>query len=319
MSVVITKRHESIEVVQWVTLLYGQPGIGKTSTAFTCHNPLLLDFDEGAHRSEFRKDVVTIRSWADVAGITEDDLRPYATLVVDTVGRLLDHLALDIIKRNGKMGTMAGGLTLQGYGALKSQFGQWIKATRSMGVNVLLLAHEKEDRQGDEVKIRPDIQGSSSGEVFKIADQVGYIHANNNNLRVIDFEPSDHWLGKNTGGFKTLLIPNFHSEPQFFAETMQQLLDQMNSSSKVAKEFADVADAHRDEILSLDSAEALSLKVRAVAEMEDGPLKVIMKNFVSKKAKALNLKWDIEIGAFAPVPETAEEAETTNEEETNDV
>lgn len=312
MPIQITKRHEPIEVTRWVAMIYGQPGAGKTSTAFTSASPLLLDFDAGSHRSEFRKDVVMIESWADIAGITADDLKPYETLVVDTVGRLLDHLAFDIIQKNGKMGTKAGGLTLQGYGALKSQFAQWVKTTQLMGVNILFIAHEKEERQGDEVKIRPDIQGGSFGEVFKIADQVGYLHIDHNNQKVIDFEPTDYWYGKNTGGFDTVSVPNFHTTPDFFAELSQELLDRMNASSKESQDFADEVEKNREQIEGMNEPIDLTAHVAEVAKMDDGPLKTIVKNLVSAQAKALGLKWNTETNGFMI---KSDESTETNESE----
>jgi replication-associated recombination protein RarA len=45
--------NEIIESAGMVALIYGDPGIGKTTLANTAPNPLLLDFDRGAHRSSF--------------------------------------------------------------------------------------------------------------------------------------------------------------------------------------------------------------------------------------------------------------------------
>jgi hypothetical protein len=65
------------------------PGIGKTSLAFTADNPLLLDFDQGAHRAPNRKDIVR-SPVGRRRGITADDLSCYNTVIVDTAGRALD-------------------------------------------------------------------------------------------------------------------------------------------------------------------------------------------------------------------------------------
>ena len=35
-------------------LIYGDPGIGKTTLANTAPNPLVLDFDRGSHRASHR-------------------------------------------------------------------------------------------------------------------------------------------------------------------------------------------------------------------------------------------------------------------------
>jgi hypothetical protein len=309
----ITTRDQEIAVEQWTTLIYGSPGIGKTSTAFTSDKPILLDFDSGAHRSEFRKDVVRIKSWDDISSMTAEDLKGYNTLCVDTVGRLLDVLTINIVSKNSKLGTKAGGLTLQGYGVLKSEFASWIKSTHSMGLNILLLAHEKEERKGDDVILRPDIVGGSFGEVFKVADQAGYLHKNHNNHRVLDFEPSDSWYGKNTGRFPPLMVPSFHADPDWMKGIGDNLLQSMNTLSAEGKQFADQMIEVRSRVEAIDLPEDLSMEVFALAETEDSPTKILTKHLVQKRAKDLGFKWDKEANAFA-APVEAKDSEETPEE-----
>ena len=87
MALKILSASEPLPVEQLVVAIYGQPGIGKTTLAFTAEAPLLLDFDKGAYRAVGRKDTVQIESWPDVTNITEADLAPYKTVIVDTAGR----------------------------------------------------------------------------------------------------------------------------------------------------------------------------------------------------------------------------------------
>ena len=98
MGLTIIRAADPIRVERLNLVLYAQPGIGKTSLAFTADLPLLLDFDNGAHRAANRKDTVRITNWSDVADITAADLAPFKTVIVDTAGRALDVLAADIIR-----------------------------------------------------------------------------------------------------------------------------------------------------------------------------------------------------------------------------
>jgi hypothetical protein len=58
MTVRIIRSTDPVKIETVVVLVYGDPGAGKTSLAFTAADPLMLDFDRGAHRSGFRGDSV---------------------------------------------------------------------------------------------------------------------------------------------------------------------------------------------------------------------------------------------------------------------
>jgi hypothetical protein len=168
----ITKASDPITVERLNMVVYGPPGLGKTSLAFTADKPLLLDFDNGSHRAANRKDVVQVGSWQDVAGITAEDLAPFNTVIVDTAGRALDAITADIIRTDPK-GHKNGALTLPGYGVLKTRFTTFLRLLNSFGKDVVLIAHMDEQRNGDDLIERLDVQGGSKGEIYKAADAMG--------------------------------------------------------------------------------------------------------------------------------------------------
>src|SRR5207248_775075 len=111
--------------------------------------------------------------------------------------RALDVLTQDIIQGNPKMGR-GGALSLQGYGELRSRFTAWVKFVRAFGLDVVLLAHADEQRSGDEVIERLDVQGGSKNEIYKSADVMGRIAIINKN-RILSLSPTDTAFGKNPG------------------------------------------------------------------------------------------------------------------------
>ena len=58
----IIKATESIAVTPPWFLIFGQPGICKSSIGFSMKDPLTLDFDRGAHRAANRRDTFLIDS-----------------------------------------------------------------------------------------------------------------------------------------------------------------------------------------------------------------------------------------------------------------
>ena len=214
----IIKATDSITVDHPVFLLFGQPGIGKSSLGYSTKNPLTLDFDRGAHRAANRRDTLPIDTWGDVAGLmtNPDQLAPYDSIVVDTVGRCLDVMTADIAATDPKKAP-GGNLSQQGWGTLKTRFRTWTAQLRTLGKDVLLIAHDKEDKDGDTRIVRPDIVGGSYGEVLKIADFCGYLYMNGRS-RVLDFNPTDRWIGKNPAGWRPFEVPPVNRAQAFMAD-----------------------------------------------------------------------------------------------------
>lgn len=291
----VTRADEAIEVTTAKILLYGQPGIGKTSTAFTAKDVLLLDCDNGAYRSAFRKDAVEVSSWSDIAEISEKDIEEYSTIAIDTVGRLLDYLAAAIIEANPKMG-FNGALSLQGYGQLKSQFASWIKRLTTMGKNIVMIAHDKEDKNGDETVVRPDIQGGSMHEVFKLTDAVGYLY-HNGKSPILDFNPTSKWLGKNVAKLDAIAVPDFNQNGSFLDETISQIVQAMNMMSAEGKMIADTVKAQREEISKIQTAEGLNEAIQTANALAK-PAMVQVKKIILDHSKTLEVEFDKDKGAF---------------------
>ncbi len=258
MALKITKAADPITVDRLNMVIYGPPGIAKTSLAFTADAPLLLDFDNGSHRAANRKDVVRVASWSDIAGIDAGDLEPFKTVIVDTAGRALDALSVDIIKSNPKHGR-GGALTLQGYGELKSRFGSFLKLLNSFGKDVILIAHMDEQRNGDDVIERLDVQGGSKGEIYKAADAMGRLVIENKQ-RWLMFSPTDAAFGKNPGQLEPLKVPHFESADfeGFLGRVIQQTKDRLNEASAAQKEVVIEQEWFRDNLPKVTTVDQLN-------------------------------------------------------------
>lgn len=303
MALKILKATEPIAVEQLVLLIFGEPGVGKTSLGFTAEAPLLLDFDSGAHRSAFRKDTVPVDSWEEVATLSPEDLAPYKTVVVDTGGRALDKLTAHIIRNTPKHGTRAGALTLQGYGELKAVFTNWLRQLRELGKDVVLLAHDVEDKSGDDLIVRPDFQGGSKHEVIKVSDAVGYLHQTSKE-KILDFSPAlKHW-GKNCCGLPPLAIPDFATSPQFLAEVIASMKAKLNELTEDQKA---AADAIAEWKANIDEAEALEDFTALIPEVQgaDQSVRDNVKRLLVESAKAKGFRFDKQVGAFVAEPAQA--------------
>lgn len=308
MTIKIHKASDPIAVSQIKMLIYGQPGIGKSSFAFTADAPLTLDFDDGARRSAFRQDIVQVSSWADVNAITAEDLKPYKTLVIDTVGRALDFIAASIIAENPKLGTKTGGLSLQGYGALKSSFTTWSSRMNTLGLDVVMIAHDKESTNERDIKIvRPDVTGGSYNEIFKIADAVGYMFKLDGKRRgVIDFSPTENYVGKNPAQFGVIEIPEYTKEPRFAAGLIANTKAALGNISEESRKIVEAVTKFRADVDALSGAEELTKCIEGVNELVE-PVKSACKVALMARAKALGFEFDKNTKAFK-APEAPKEA-----------
>lgn len=297
MALRIIRSSDPIRVERLNAVIYGAPGLGKTSLAFTADRPLLLDFDRGAHRAANRKDTVQVAAWGDVASITADDLAPYGTIIVDTVGRALDVLAADIISGGRDPKARGGTLTLQGYGKLKAEFVAWLKSLNALGKDVILLAHMDEQRSGDEIIERLDVQGGSKGEVYKAADAMGRIVIANGK-RMLLFSPTDAAFGKNPGQLDPLVIPHKDAADfdGFLSRVVQAIKDKLNALTDEQREAQAALEKWRTTLADVEDADGIN----AILPEVQGADRAI-KALVADRARRLGLTFDPKAGAFVSV------------------
>ena len=183
-------------------LIYGQPGIGKTTFGVSAPDAVLFDYDGGVQRINGAHQVPTLQptSWEDTNLALQEiqnEMPEIKTIVIDTVGKMLDYMSAYIIKSDPKMAMRDGSLSLKGYGVRKQMFVNFIKQLALMGKNVVFIAHEREERRGEETFKRPEIGGSSANDLIKELDLVGYMYAVGKE-RVITFDPAEYYYAKNT-------------------------------------------------------------------------------------------------------------------------
>jgi hypothetical protein len=295
MALKITRAHEPIEVKRIVTVIYGQPFAGKTTLGFMANKPLVLAFDPGVYRAKNRKDCVLIKTWEDIVSMNSSDLSPFETIVIDTAGMALDILGVDIIRRNPKMG-YGSALALQGYGKLKGEFPDWLMNLKQMNLDVVLIAHASEDKNGDDIIERIDAKGKSKDVIYQAADLMGRI-AIKNGKRMLYFSPTDTAFGKNPAQFPPLEVPDFNDEPCFLGRIIQETKDVINKQSTESIEVQEITDEWIVKFNDCVSAEEFNGLMDSVKKVDDR-CALNVKRIMVKMAKEKKIGFDQDKAVF---------------------
>ena len=304
----IVKGHEAITVDHPVFLLFGQPGIAKSSLGYSCEEPLLRDYDKGAYRAVNRRDTLVIESWADVVESNSPErLAPYKTVVEDTVGRTLDLLTADIVVTEPKKAP-GGNLTQQGFGTLKNRFRQHIATLRALGKDVLLIAHDKEDKDGDTRIVRPDIVGGSYGEVMKTADFVGYVYMSGKD-RVLDFNPTDRWVAKNPAGWAPFKVPPPEKAQNFMAELFDRGRQALGAISEASAKVAEQVTEWRAQIETFTTAAEINAAIPEINTCVP-VVQPQVKRLLMDRATALGIEFNLKTRQFVEKPAPVARPET---------
>lgn len=293
MALHITKPGERVPVGAINVLIYGQPSTGKTSLCYTMDKPLVIDFDGGAHRSQQSHLGTTVRvdNWADVEQVMTELVPQYNTIIIDTVGSALDYIAAHIIATNPKMGTAKGTLTMQGWGDLKAVFSAWFKRLNVAGKDVVMIAHHREEKEGDATRKRPDIQGSSYGLVMKQADFVGFAHLNESSQRVIGFAPTADYFGKDSARLGVVQVANLDIVKEYGSQLIQTMRDAFASAADAHQQALDSVAQWRDAVATWVEAADVNVNLQRLKELPE-VVATQVKPLVTAKIKELGLTFN---------------------------
>ena len=308
----IKKPSELEPVMTLAALIYGQPGIGKTTLACSAPAPVLFDFDGGSHRIDgsHQVDTVPISKWTDAVQALQEVTQAgcYKTVVIDTIGKMLTCIEDEIKATKPNLVDRSGNLSLKGFGLRKQMFSDFLREAKNTGLSLLYVAHElesKETKGGESITIkRPDCAAKQTVEIMKDIDLVGYMQASGQqNRRTITFDAMETAYTKNTCGmhgeiaipevldnagniiapnnFMTIIITNY-------AKMQADKKAQHVHYCRLVKELT----ADSEKITDAKSANEFVEKVASAPHIFNSL--EVARVLMSRKAEALNLKYNAE-------------------------
>ena len=309
-----------------VMLVYGSPGDGKTTLAISAPKPVLLDMDGGvgrtlaAHRCPVVQGLNGKNPANKVNGEDEpsvlgalDEIRslPFETVVVDTVGKLLDAMSESLMRTNPALRQRDGSLSLKGYGARKRMFKDFVSQCLSMGKNVVFIAHAQESKVGDDIKVSPIIGGSSETDLMTEIDLAGYL-TNIGGKRLLFWGNDGSGLAKQFTAKNTCFLPNVMEVPvvadamgnvtapnTFLSEVIGMYEENQLRKEELNTRYAKLIDEGKKTISLAGNVKQLNKTREALSEVEviyDS--KLVLGKALNARAKELGCKYDKEKNAY---------------------
>lgn len=231
---------------KFAVIIAGVPGIGKTTLALSAPKPLLIDLDKGVSRvvARYRTDVDEVDNYNELVNdLQNTDLSPYETIVIDTGGKLLEMLKPVVIKEDAKNGKRDGNLSLQGYGAVKRKFAQFVSFVKSLGKHLVFVFHATEVTLADDITgLRIRMEGSSKDEIWDDIDIGGFVEMIGNK-RTIGFSNCSRYYAKGTHGISGVYdIPVLEngSKNNFLTQLFKTIQVELNNENLEASKYSQV-------------------------------------------------------------------------------
>lgn len=290
---IVRPEEMSFENKKFVVILYGSPGIGKTTLAFSAPKPILVDFDKGVSRVKayHRKDTIVCSNYKEVlSDIASPAIKDYETIVIDTGGSFVTYLQDWAMKENPAVNTQKNGaISLKGFGAVKAEFIRFSNYVRDiLNKNLIYIFHsvEEKDKEGNPMQ-RLLCEGSARNLVWQPADLGGYIQMIGNK-RTISFTPEQEFFAKGCYGIEgrkeiPTLSPTDKNDflTRLFEEAKENLKKESEVFLPVKQKYEEVMEQAKDIIEAAQTADDVNKAVEELQKLDHA--------LTSKKESALLL------------------------------
>lgn len=168
-----------------------------TTVALSAPKPLLLDFDNGVKRMNMAHleniDTVQVTSWNDVQQVLLEDLSVYQTIIVDTIGKMMDSII------TYKCGSRQP--SIRDWSGINAEFSWMTRTLSSLNKHIIFVAHRDTRKEGDDTVFIPALREKSYNSIVTELDLLGYLEMKSERgiqRRTITFDPTSRNDGKNT-------------------------------------------------------------------------------------------------------------------------
>lgn len=305
----LIKRSNELEIQKCVKMMvYGQAGVGKTSLALSAPKPLLLDFDNGVKRVntahlDDNVGIVQVTNWQEIKDLLNyngDELREFDTIVVDTIGKMIDFI---IAYRCGGRNPQ-----LKDWGTINNDFKWFTSSLSLLNKNIVFVAYRDTRKEGDNVVFIPALREKNYNSIVTELDLLGYLEMRSENghqIRTLTFSPTSRNDGKNTCHLPDVMnipvIIDANGQPTAPNDFVQKNI--ITKYDKMIEEKEEKVKAYNaaleeikngvEQITDAQSANYFTARIKDYANQGNSVI-IYARSLFSQKVKDLGLEFDKE-------------------------
>lgn len=284
-------------------MIYGQAGMGKTTLALSAPAPLLIDFDGGVKRVNMNHlqgvDIVQVNTWAEVNQLFSEDLSAYQTIVIDTIGKMMDFII------SYKCGSKQP--SIRDWGGINQEFQSFTRNLSNLGKNIIFVAHRDSRKSGDDTVFIPALREKNYNSIVTELDLLGYLEMRSEQgvqRRTITFDPTSLNDGKNTCGLPSMMViptiidrqgnmtqPNNYVTEQIIKPYNAMLRTKQDEIARYTNTVSEIREAVE---LITDARSANEFAARIKEFDHIGSSLQMARSLFSDKVKSLGLEYDKE-------------------------
>ena len=312
---IVTPENMSFDSKKFSMILYGSPGVGKTTLALSAPNPILIDFDRGMSRvrTQHRKTSIFCDTYEDVLTDLESPaVKDFQTIVVDTGGSFITYLQDWAMRSDPKVNKQKNGaISLKGFGAVKQEFSRftgYVKDTLNKNLIYVFHSMEQMDKDGNP-QVRLMCEGAAKNIVWTPCDFGGYVQMIGNQ-RVVCFTPEQEYFAKGCHGIKGQMVvpelgPNDENNfiSRLFDKAKANIAAEAEAYAPIKAQYEAVMETVRkmlESVTDAESANKVSADIQALAHASTS-LKESSK-MLKDKAASIGLVYSKSAAGFIKAP-----------------
>lgn len=304
----IRKSNELVIPTTVKMMIYGQAGMGKSTVALSAPKPLLIDFDNGVKRMNMAHleniDTVQVTSWSDVQQVLQEDLSAYQTIVVDTIGKMMDFII------TYKCGSRQP--SIRDWSGINAEFSWMTRTLSSLNKHTIFVAHRDSRKEGDDTVFIPSLREKSYNSIVTELDLLGYLEMKSERgiqRRTITFDPTSRNDGKNTCNLPSVMeVPtildrngNPTAKNDFISsKVISPYLSMLAVKDVERKKYDKVIEEIKESIEFITDAQSANDFASHINDFEHvGSSLMKARNLFAAKVKALGLVYNSETKTYS--------------------